>query len=400
MTILLYATDSYMASFEARVMSIEGEWVELDKTAFYPGGGGQDPDLGVIEGMRVTELRSDNRILHRVPGHALTEGRTVICSIDWVRRYDLMKGHTGEHVLFSALSRMRPGVELIKIAITPTRKSVMIGGDVDWDLMRDIQESVNDYIAAGLPVTESLVRREDPALRETRVKLDRIQGDEVRIVQIGDLDRAACAGIHVKNTSEIGAVLITKLVSAKPVGDFEIEFEVGDKAIRDSLDLASRGLHAAATIGSNPRDLVGALGNMKKEIQNTKDSLRKLSRDALRNIKPQTVGSGRLYAGLFDGIDKKALMDTANGLIREEKAACVFASKDDRLLLLVACNQEMNIDCIKIVNETLYPVGGKGGGQKNFAMGGAPLPEAAQRTYESAVNAMCRAIQDPDAANA
>ncbi|MDD1767428.1 MAG: DHHA1 domain-containing protein [Methanomassiliicoccales archaeon] len=400
MTILLYAADPYMTSFEARVVSVKGEWVELDKTAFYPGGGGQDPDLGVIDGMRVTELRSDDRILHRVPGHALTEGQVVTCSIDWDRRYDLMKGHTGEHVLFSALSRIRPGVELIKIAITPTRKSVMIGGDVNWDLMREVQESVNDSIAAGLPVAESLVRREDPSLKETRVKLDRIQGDEVRIVQIGDLDRAACAGIHVGNTSETGALLITKLVSAKPIGDFEIEFEVGDKAIRGSLDLASMELHAAATIGSNPRDLVSALANMKKEIQNTKDSLKKLSRDALRNIKPQAVGSVRLYAGLFDGIDKKALMDTANGQIREEKAACIFASKDDRLLLLVACNPEMNIDCIKIVNETLKPVGGKGGGQKNFAMGGAPLPEVAERVHESAVNAMCRAIQDINATDA
>ncbi|MDD1773671.1 MAG: alanyl-tRNA editing protein [Methanomassiliicoccales archaeon] len=393
MTILLYAADPYTVSFDAKVEHIRGEWIKLDKTAFYPGGGGQDPDLGVIEDLQVTEVKSEDGILHKVPRHALSEGQTVKCSIDWSRRYDLMKAHTGEHLLFSTLSKMRPGIELVKITIAPAKKSVTIRGDVDWNLILEAQRSVNDSVRAGLLITESWVGRDDPSMKETRVKLERIHGERIRVVQIGDLDRAACAGIHVKNTSEIGALLVTKLASAKPVGDYEIEFEVGDPAIRDGLDLASIELHSSSTMGSNPLDLVSALNNMKRDIQIAKNSLKKMSKEALKNIQPQLVGTSRLYAGLFDGADKKALMDAASSLIREARSACVFASRDDRLLLLVACSPTVDIDCVRILTEALGPVGGKGGGQRNFAMGGAPESEMSDVVFESATASVRKAIQ-------
>lgn len=393
MTFLLYATNPYMVSFEAKVEHVRGEWIELDRTAFYPGGGGQDPDRGIIEGLQVTEVKSEDDVLHRVPGHALKEGQTVKCSIDWDRRYDLMKGHTGEHLLFSTISKMRPGTELVKIAITPTKKSVMVRGEVDWNLTFEAQRSVNQSVRAGLRIMESWVGRDDPTIQETRVKLERIHEDRIRIVQIGDLDRAACAGIHVKNTSEIGALLVTKLASAKPVGDHEIEFEVGDAAVRDGLDLASIGLHASATIGSNPYDLVSALNNLKREIQNAKESLKKLSKEALKNIQPQSVGDAKLYAGLFDGVDKKALMDAANSIIRGERSVCVFVSREDRLLLLVACNPKLSIDCVRVLTEALKLAGGKGGGQRNFAMGGASALEMADAVFGSATDSLRIAMQ-------
>ncbi|MGD0057159.1 MAG: alanyl-tRNA editing protein [Methanomassiliicoccales archaeon] len=389
----MFATNPYTVSFEAKVEHVQGEGIELDRTAFYPGGGGQDPDRGMIEGLRVTEVKLEDVVLHMVPGHAMKEGQIVKCSVDWDRRYDLMKGHTGEHLLFSAISRIRPGIELVKITITPTKKSVMVRGEVDWDLMFEAQRSVNESVRAGLRIMESWVRRDDPAVREARVKLERIHGDRVRIVQIGDLDKAACAGIHVKNTSEIGALLVTKLASAKPVGDFEIEFEVGGAAVRDSLDLASMGLQASATIGSNPQDLVSALSNLKREIQTSKESLKKMSREALKSIRPQSIGDTGLYAGLFYGADKKELMNSAGSIIRGERSACVFVSRDERLLLLVACNPNLDIDCVRILTEALKLAGGKGGGQKNFAMGGSPALEMADAVFESAADSLRTAIQ-------
>jgi len=397
MTLLLYATDPYEVSFEARVEQVRGEWIRLDRTAFYPGGGGQDPDLGIIEGLQVTEVKSEDDILHRVPGHTLKEGQTVKCSVDWDRRYDLMKGHTGEHLLFSTLSKLRPGIELVKISITPMKKSVTVRGEIEWGLMSETQRSVNESIRAGLRTTESWVGRDDPMMRDIRIKLERIHGKRIRIVQVGDLDRAACAGIHVRKTSEIRALLVTKLTSAKPVGDYEIEFEVGEAAVTDGLDLASIGLHASAIMGSNPQDLVSALNNLKREVQVSMDALKKFSKEALRSVQPQIVGGANLYVGLFDGVDKKALIDAANSIIRGESSACVFASKEDRLLLLVACNPKLNIDCVSILTEALKLAGGKGGGQRNFVMGGAPSLEMADAVFRSATESMRSAMQGREA---
>ena len=112
MTVCLYQSDPSCREFESRVSEIRGEWVVLDRTAFYPGGGGQEPDRGTLSGAAVTEVKKDNgNVLHRVPGHSFSVGDTVKGEIDWARRYDLMRGHTAEHLLFSCLSRVSPELE-------------------------------------------------------------------------------------------------------------------------------------------------------------------------------------------------------------------------------------------------------------------------------------------------
>jgi alanyl-tRNA synthetase len=386
MTCLLYSTDPYLISFEAKIVEIRGEWIKLDRTAFYPGGGGQDHDTGFFDGAKVTEVRSEGDVLHRVPGHSLREDQTVNGSIDWDRRHDLMKGHTAEHILFATLNKLRPGIELVKIIISPVKKSVVVKGEIDWRLACDAQRMANESIRAGLKTTESWVARDDPTIKEARVKLERIQDDKIRIVQIGVLDRAACAGMHVRNTSEIGALLITKLTSAKPAADSEIEFDVGEKAVRESLDLASIGLQASEAIGSNPKDLVNALTNMKGEMKSLREYLRRLSKDALRSVQPESFNDVKIYSGIFDGVDKKSLTDAANLIVQSEKSVCIFASREERLLLMIACSPDLKIDCIGILTDALKSAGGKGGGKSNFAMGGTTSTDMAEIVFASALD--------------
>ncbi len=231
MTVRLFEKEPYCSEFEATVERAEGDWVVLDQTCFYPGGGGQDPDLGTIEAIEVVEVRSDKgSIRHRVPGHRFQEGQLVKGIIDWPRRYDLMKGHSGEHLLFGSIQQKVEGLELVKIAITPDKKMVMVRGNIDWTIISECQRTVNGVIGEGMESEDIVVGRESPLLEKARVKIDRIHGDSIRIVKFGDFDMAACAGLHVKNTKEIGMLLVTKFTSAKPAGDFEIEFEVGEKA--------------------------------------------------------------------------------------------------------------------------------------------------------------------------
>ena len=132
MTVFLYQSDPYCREFEARVAEVRGEWVVLDRTAFYPGGGGQDPDRGTLAGTAVVEVKRDNgSVLHKAPGHRFSVGDEVHGEIDWSRRFDLMRGHTGEHLLFSCLQTVSPELQLVKIAITPEKKSVIVSGDLD-----------------------------------------------------------------------------------------------------------------------------------------------------------------------------------------------------------------------------------------------------------------------------
>ncbi|MCG7843847.1 MAG: alanyl-tRNA editing protein, partial [Methanomassiliicoccales archaeon] len=193
MTLRLYEDDPYLREFTAMVQKVEGEWVMLDRTAFYPGGGGQERDQGTLDGLTVTGVRGKGEIGHQVPGHNLVTGQQVTGKLDWENRYGLMRAHTGEHLLFSSLSR-RTEMEMVKISLNREKKVLVVKGEITWDMVKEAVQEVNSIIAEGAPVTCELVDRELMGEGGPRVKLDRISDKQVRVVSIGEHDRAACAG--------------------------------------------------------------------------------------------------------------------------------------------------------------------------------------------------------------
>jgi alanyl-tRNA synthetase len=386
MTDRLFERDPYCSCFDAKVVDVREDWVTLDGTYFYPGGGGQDPDVGTIESLPVVEVKTEKgSVKHRVPGNSLRPDQTVHCVIDWERRYDLMKGHSGEHLLFGTIQRRIDELELVKISITPDKKSLMVRGQIDWDLVRDCQRSVNAAIAGGIPSEDIWVDRESPLLNKARVKMDRIHGDRIRLVSFGDYDIAACSGIHVKNTSEIGMLLITKFTSAKPDGDYEIEFEVGGRAISQALDLSSLALQASASMGATSETLLSAISNQREELGRSKNALKRYARESLANIVPVTENEMKIYSGVFEGIDKRVLMDAANSITKERMSLCAFATEGDKLTLIVAASADVGIDCSAVLNDVLKAFSGKGGGNRTFATGGAPVIDQGARAVEDVI---------------
>ncbi len=395
MTDRLFENDPYRSCFDAKVVSISGDWITLDGTYFYPGGGGQEPDTGTIEGLPVVEVKAGKEsVMHRVLGHRFKPEQAVHCAIDWDRRYDLMKGHSGEHLLFGSIQKRLDELELVKIAITPDKKMVMIRGQIDWNLIQECQRSVNAIIAQAVLSEDVWVGRDSPLLEKARVKLDRIHGDRIRLVSFGDHDIAACSGVHVKNTSEIGMLLVTSFTSAKPVGDYEIEFEVGGNATYKALDLSCLALQASASMGATTETLLGAITNQREELERSKDSLRKYTKDYLAHIIPESVDGMKVYIGVFEGIDRKVLMDAANSITRESTSLCAFATEGENLMLVVAASPDLGIDCSAVLNDVLKGVSGKGGGNKTFATGGAQVCGQGRRLVGEVVEKVrqCRRV--------
>jgi len=396
MTVCLYHSDPTCRQFESRVAEVRGDWVVLERTAFYPGGGGQDPDRGTLSGAAVVEVKKDKgNVLHKVPGHHFTVGETVRGEVDWTRRYDLMKGHTGEHLLFSCLLRVSPELKLVKIAITPEKKSVVVNGELDWDMVSRAEKEAMQAIAHELSVTERTVGRDDPYLTEARVKLERIHGDSVRVVEIGDIDRAACSGVHVGNTRELGMVLITGLTSARPVGDLEVEFEVGDRAKARASELALLSLRASELLGASPDNMLGALGNTIKEKEEAAAALRKYGAKALEDLVPSDIAGTKLYSGIFENMDKKTISDAASRFVKD-RAACVLGTVGERFMLIVACNPSIKIDCVKVLNTALAKAGGRGGGKPSFATGGAPGSGGSEEVMVAAIAALTDLLTSSD----
>lgn len=215
-TELLYFLDSYRQEFDATVSDVDGERVALDRSAFYPTGGGQPHDLGWLtpadgESLAVREVRRvGDRVWHAVPGHALAPGAAVHGRIDWTRRHQLMRTHTALHILSAVIWRDH-AVQVTGGGMEPLR------GRLDFELATlradfaaAVEAAVNAEIAADHPIEVRVLPRAEaeriPDLIRTKVNLLPNDLTEIRTVHIVGLDLQADGGTHVRSTREVGVV--------------------------------------------------------------------------------------------------------------------------------------------------------------------------------------------------
>lgn len=380
----LYHREPYAVEFSAKVTEAGDDWIVLDQTLFYPGGGGQEHDKGSINGIKVKEVLKENgRIIHKVPGHMLREGDVVKGEISWKRRYELMKGHTGEHMLFSSLKRFNEELELVKISISEDKKYLIVKGDVDWDMALKAQEQILGWIADDLEITEQIVSKEDPLLDEIRIKRERISDNEVRVIKIGDVDASACSGIHVKSTSEVEFLIISRINSARPEGDWEIEFMTGNAAKKEAAERSAQFMKLVLLTGAQKGNVVSTVENLKISKEQADAALKQYMDSSLKSIQSVEISGVPAYVGSFPELDKKMCADYVNEAVKE-KCVCIIGSGSGRYSLTIACSPDIQIDCAKILNEVLAEDGGRGGGKPNFASGGASGGCGASKAVERA----------------
>jgi len=370
MSIKIFEQDPYVFEFEASVTSVNGDVITLDATAFYPGGGGQVNDLGKICGLDVKNVEEKgNDILHSVPGHKMKVDDKIWCSVDWERRYDLMKGHTAEHLLFGALSREIPEMNIVKIFISPESKYVIVDRDVDWDTIKKAQEFVNNAISDNLGVAKSTMGKDDLEEENIRAKLERIDTEYVTVVEIGDVDAAACSGIHVRETGEIEMLLVDRKVSAGK-GEYAIHFRIGKDAMERATELANICLQTADTLGTKSEDLIKAAHNIRSEKEALASQLKKAMAHILNTMQPSLVNGVAVYSGIFETSDRQSITDAAER-IKNSGGVCILVSVSDTVSVVVSSGTE-RVDSSKILKEAMTQFGGRGGGKSDFAQGGMP----------------------------
>ena len=224
MTDRLYSTDQYARAADATIVDVDPDdgRVLLDRTVFYPGGGGQPHDLGELllgeDRLAVTRVAADGRgVWHWLDGGLPGTGTPVRAAVDWERRYRLMRTHTAMHALCGVVwerfaspvtgGNMEPGVGRLDFELP------------DWDPedREPLEAELNVQLAAARPVEIAFLPREvadrDPSLIRTKVSLLPASLTEVRVVDIVGLDRQADGGTHVASTLEVGRVRIAKVES-------------------------------------------------------------------------------------------------------------------------------------------------------------------------------------------
>ena len=223
MTELLYLRDAYLRRFSATVEAVRPGAVTLDRTAFYPTGGGQPSDAGRLDGVAVTgvthgrEPGEEDVAWHAVDSDDLKVGQVVEGEIDWERRHQLMRTHTALHVLCGVIWH-RWGKAVTGGNMEPLAARM----DFEFDPLPDgfgatVEDLVNAELEAARPVNVEFLARsaalEDADLIRTKVNLIPETVTEIRVVDIVGLDRQADGGTHVRSTEEVGRVRIVKTES-------------------------------------------------------------------------------------------------------------------------------------------------------------------------------------------
>jgi misacylated tRNA(Ala) deacylase len=220
-TKLLYHENSFTFECSATVVAVEGDEIALDATVFYPGGGGQMPDRGIItwdnreqEGSVIALNKRDDVVWHTLDRLPPPVGTEVVCTIDWDFRYHMMRTHTALHILCGIIWK-EFGVQVTGGQMYPDKARMDFAMEnLNKERITYIEERVNDAIEADYPIRVYTLPREKafaiPDLVRTRINLLPADIEEVRIVEIVGLDLQADGGTHVNHTREVRGIKIVK----------------------------------------------------------------------------------------------------------------------------------------------------------------------------------------------
>jgi len=387
MTQRLYYHDSFLYEFDAEVREVQDSpkpAIVLDRTAFYPTSGGQIFDTGVVisedEKLKVTEVADaeDGRVIHylEAPAKSLKPGSKIHGQIDRGRRRDHMQQHTGQHVLSAAFVRLF-NMPTVSFHMADDYCSIDIDTPgLSKNHIEAAERMANEIILENRPVEIRFVMRAEAAQLGLR-KIPTAEREELRIIDIRDFDLSACGGTHVKQTGQIGCVLLRKTEKVRQ--GWRVEFVAGQRAVaaarRDFTSLTETAGLFSAHIYDAPAQARKALDDLRSQRKLYEESLEQLAEaDAtamLANI--DEVNGRKLVVRTFADRDLNAIKLLAQKLTRmESKVMALLGTTSPQPSLVFAQSIGYSGDMGKLMKETLAKVGGRGGGSRDMAQGGVP----------------------------
>ncbi|TVR62250.1 MAG: hypothetical protein EA426_02020 [Spirochaetaceae bacterium] len=369
MTEALYYTDQEITEFEAhvaRIDTVESKFhVVLDKTAFYPEGGGQPADRGTIDGIAVEDVRKLDDIVHvlsRKPS-----GETVHGSVDWRHRWDYMQQHTAQHVISAALfavgSIATVSVHLGEQYLTVETDSASISDET----IENVVATVNRVIGENRPVRARWV--DEAELASLDLRRPTKHTGLVRIVEIENFDRVGCGGVHAPST---GAVRIANCVGIEKIrGRVRTIWMAGDRAV-DHYRLTAQ-ITAALTelLSAKPPEIVGrvtatidALKNAEYQVRGLTERLASAhARDLIERAEKTPTGTRVVAQELTDG--KEYARSLAEAVAAESQTAACLVSRDEagRVLWWIAASDDAGLDWTAVRRDLFPIIDAKGGGR-------------------------------------
>jgi alanyl-tRNA synthetase len=407
MTDRLYYHDSFLYNFDAEVRSVAESprpALILDRTAFYPTSGGQIHDTGSIviddagfsdAKFRVTEVADtdDGHIVHYfdAPLKDVRPGTRVHGEIDAARRRDHMQQHSAQHVLSSAFVRLF-GMATVSFHMADDYCSIDLDTPaLSKDQVEAAERKANEIMIEDRPVDVRYVTRDEAEKLGLR-KLPPAARDQLRLIDIREWDLTACGGTHVSTTGQIGGILLRKTEKVRQ--GYRVEFVAGQRAVatarRDFSTLTETAALFSAGIYDVPqqaRKSLDEIKSLRKQREQSQEELAAAQAVALLAETPENNGR-KLVVRTFSDRDLNFLKLLAQKLTRQSPAIALLATESPQPALVFAQSAGQPHDMGALLKETMAKLGGRGGGTKDLAQGGAPKPEGISAALAAAAQAL------------
>ncbi|PYS39396.1 MAG: alanyl-tRNA editing protein [Acidobacteria bacterium] len=401
----LYYHDSRLLEFDASVVSLSERddgriAVTLDRTAFYPTGGGQPNDTGTLGDARVVDCidAEDDGILHLIQGPVPEIGDTVHGKIDWLRRLDHLQQHTGQHIFSAAF---------VKLFAAPTRSFRVLEHDCEIDVDLDnptterIERAVdlaNQIVWESRPITVKHATSEEAASLPLRKEPAR-EG-ELRLIEIDDFDLTPCGGTHAKSTGEVGVIAARSWERAK--GLTRIQFMAGIRVLSDYRKANRTAMDVAGLFSAGREDSPALIAKLIEENQKLSRRVRELDEIGCRVEAEELLKHGvsssivkeasfddaarLVVAKVFNERDADSLKHLALALIAHPNVVALLGSRDREAARLVfARSPEAAGDMNALMRKACEVIDGRGGGKPDMAQGGGRNVEKILEAIDAAI---------------
>jgi alanyl-tRNA synthetase len=369
----LFESDPALREFDAKLVELralaEGQGVVLDKTLFYPEGGGQPSDRGTLNGFPVTSVQEDGKTIVHVIRGSFQKNESVHGILDWARRFDHMQQHSGQHLLSQAFVRSI-GAETMGFHLGSEDVTIDINAGELTD--HDIQKTENEANRTVFEDRNVLIyekNSDELELLPLRKRAD-LTG-RVRIVEIEDYDWSLCCGTHVERTGEIGPIKILRHEKYK--GGTRVHFVCGFRAMRDHQAKTSLVKSVSQILTAGENDLLQVLGNWREDRKASEKRIQILLGQVAEAEAGKLMSGAELFgetkwvSAVFNDGNPEEIHALVRRLIRNRSVVTVIAAVQDRATVIFARSPDLDIDVRPMLEAACKTMTAKGGGNASWA---------------------------------
>lgn len=387
----LYNDSAYIKEFEARIIEVqpfEDKFgIVLDRTAFYPEGGGQPSDTGYLNKIHVLQvIEKDGKVFHIVDTNP--SKKEVTGSINWKRRFDFMQQHTGQHILSACFEELFNGRT---DSFHMGRDIVSIEINIDSFSAEDavkIENMSNNIIYNNLPVTAKVVTSEELKSIPLR-KMPKVT-ENIRIVEVKSIDYSPCGGTHVCATGEVGIIKIKSWEKCK--GGIRFIFVCGYRALMD-YSLQNSIIRAVCEkLSVKDSDIIDTIGRTISDLKSTEKQLSIATQELIKseadNILREypLIDGKRIIKIIFEGRSINDIKLLAQYLTQVPGTIALLACRNESVQAIFTRSEDVNIDMNSLFKSVLNIIDGKGGGNTRTAQGGGSRVDGLDDFLGSAQN--------------